>query len=729
MTYPPLPVAFINSPAMLWWAAAAAAPLVIHLLSKRKYREVPWAAMQYLLAALRKNSRRIQIEQWILLAVRTLLILLLVLALAEPFLERASLGIGSGAHVHRVLVIDGSFSMGYKPTDKSRFDLAKELAQKIVDKRHRQGDAWSLVLMADPPKVVVGPPAFDQRKFSDLIEGLRLPHGGGDLPATLVQVEQLIDKTRKEHPRLTDTEVFFLSDLGRTSWDPELRGEAVATEFHQRSVRLGQTASIYVSDLGQTNAENMAVTELAAAEPLAILSRGVKFTGQVRNFGRQQQDRQLVELWVDGRRVGEKNISLKPGETVAVEFEPYRFEAIGDHAVELRLLNDALSIDNHRWLSTRVKENLRVLCIDGKPSGAGSHQTASLLQTILSGHASPLPIASETASESALLEYELGTYDCVFLANVAQFTQAEVKVLDLYLKHGGRLIFFLGDQVQADNYNRRLTGDSADGVHILPVNLESPAPEGLYYFNPLGYQHPLLSVWKGQDNAGLASVPILRYYKVRLKEGSTAKTALGFNTGDPAIVEEPIGHGRSIVVATNADPDWSALSGSGNFAAMIGEMLELVVRGQGDEHNVVVGQALGESLRALAGKSSVSVKTPTGESNTVRVTPEGDYSHWSFDDTSTSGVYAVTYPTSTISAESFAVNVDTTESNLDKLDKKELVDRVWAGVPLVDLQEVSDELVQPTAGRNLLHQTFLMGVLGLLFLETYLAWMFGRRSV
>ena len=62
----------LNHPWMLGWLAAAAAPLIIHLLSKRKYREVPWAAMQYLLAALRKNSRRIQIEQWILLAVRTL---------------------------------------------------------------------------------------------------------------------------------------------------------------------------------------------------------------------------------------------------------------------------------------------------------------------------------------------------------------------------------------------------------------------------------------------------------------------------------------------------------------------------------------------------------------------------------------------------------------------------------------------------------------------------------
>ena len=83
----PILLALWVHPAMLGWLAAAAAPLVIHLLSRRRYREVPWAAMQYLLAAVRKNSRRIRIENWLLLAVRTALIAAVVLAVAEPMLE------------------------------------------------------------------------------------------------------------------------------------------------------------------------------------------------------------------------------------------------------------------------------------------------------------------------------------------------------------------------------------------------------------------------------------------------------------------------------------------------------------------------------------------------------------------------------------------------------------------------------------------------------------------
>src|SRR4029079_497732 len=99
---------------MLGGLAAASLPIIIHLLNRRKFREMQWAAMRFLLAAIRKNSRRIRIEQWILLAVRTLVILLVVSAMAKPFLESlGALPIIAGQRTHHVLVLDGSLSMAY----------------------------------------------------------------------------------------------------------------------------------------------------------------------------------------------------------------------------------------------------------------------------------------------------------------------------------------------------------------------------------------------------------------------------------------------------------------------------------------------------------------------------------------------------------------------------------------------------------------------------------------
>src|SRR3954447_17591939 len=86
--YPPVLFALgFGNPLMLWGLGAASLPIIIHLLNKRKFREEKWAAMRFLLAAMRKNQRKIRVEQWLLLAVRTLVVILVVLAMAKPFLE------------------------------------------------------------------------------------------------------------------------------------------------------------------------------------------------------------------------------------------------------------------------------------------------------------------------------------------------------------------------------------------------------------------------------------------------------------------------------------------------------------------------------------------------------------------------------------------------------------------------------------------------------------------
>ena len=75
-------------------------------------------------------------------------------------------------------------------------------------------------------------------------------------------------------------------------------------------------------------------------------------------------------------------------------------------------------------------------------------------------------IRAEVVSESQLARRELAPYDAVVLCNIAQFTEAEVAALDDYLKQGGGVVVFGGDQVVPDNYNRLL---HADGKGLLPA--------------------------------------------------------------------------------------------------------------------------------------------------------------------------------------------------------------------------------------------------------------------
>src|SRR3954468_17926410 len=98
-----LAVGFVTWP--FFWAglAAVSIPIIIHILNRRRFKTVSWAAMEFLLRAMRKNRRRLKFEQWLLLATRCLLLLLVATALARPLLkQRSALAIGAqrtGLHV------------------------------------------------------------------------------------------------------------------------------------------------------------------------------------------------------------------------------------------------------------------------------------------------------------------------------------------------------------------------------------------------------------------------------------------------------------------------------------------------------------------------------------------------------------------------------------------------------------------------------------------------------
>src|ERR1700743_1771050 len=87
MAFPLLLAFAFGSPLMLWGLALGGAPILIHLLHRRRYVEVPWAAMRFLIAATKKQSKRLRLEQILLLIVRTMIVLLVAGALARPSVE------------------------------------------------------------------------------------------------------------------------------------------------------------------------------------------------------------------------------------------------------------------------------------------------------------------------------------------------------------------------------------------------------------------------------------------------------------------------------------------------------------------------------------------------------------------------------------------------------------------------------------------------------------------
>jgi hypothetical protein len=126
-------VSFTFWPFAALGALCALGPLVIHLLNRRRYRVVNWAAMEFLRQAIQRNRRILQIRDILLLILRTAAVLLFGLALARPYFATQQQAFDARQPLHAVLVIDNSLSMAYESLEGSLLDKAKERARQFVE--------------------------------------------------------------------------------------------------------------------------------------------------------------------------------------------------------------------------------------------------------------------------------------------------------------------------------------------------------------------------------------------------------------------------------------------------------------------------------------------------------------------------------------------------------------------------------------------------------------------
>lgn len=719
------PLGPFGSPGMLLWAAAAAIPIVIHLLSRRRYDEVPWAAMDFLLAALRKHARRWRLEQLLLLLVRAAILVLLGLALSDPILSlwktSPALGVTTG-DTHVVLVIDGSYSMDYRDKETTRFEQAQARAEELV-RESLQGDGFSLILLAAPSSVVVGDPVFDREDMVSEIADLQRTDGGAELSSTLSEIERVLDRGARREPRLRERRVYFFTDLGRTTWGDVSNN---ATQAVLR--RLSEKAVLHVVDVGESSGQNAAVTRLGLTEGVVTVDHPTRIDIEVANFGNQDLVHHTLEVLVDGQRIAEEAVDVPAGGRATASVV-HAFPLPGEHIVEVQSAKDRLDVDNRRWLSLEVRPALEVLCVEGRAGAA-----RNVVFALDPANATQSRVRPSVQSEIALLEADLERFDCLFLCNVGRFGRDEAHLLRMYLEQGGGLVIFLGDQVQAASYNSML-GAEAGAERWLPAVVGDPVPLGAYAFDPREYRHPIVEPFRGHERAGLLSTPIWKYVRLTVNPQSESQVALAFDNGDPAIVSAPVGRGHVVLVATDGSntsldhattppTPWTAWSAWPSFPPLVQQILKEAVRGRTPLRNATVGDMLRGHLPAGTAESTVVISDPTGRDLRVSAESQGTVRQWTFADTRRCGVYSVAVGGAAGDVDRFALNVDTRESQLERIDADLLPSQFqtqWS-------EDAAASGHVEAAGPSQLFRYVLGAVLLLLLCESFLAWFFGRSD-
>jgi hypothetical protein len=724
-----------GAPALLWWLCLAAAPIIIHLLSKRRHRETEWAAMRFLLEALRKNSRRLRIEQLVLLAVRALILILVVLALAQLLLDDLGGFFRPRQPVHKVIVIDASASMGLVARDETLFERARQTARAVVE-QGRPGDVFNLVRLSNlPPAVIVPNLAYEPAKVVEEIEQMQLPHGTADVPVCLEKIADLL----KLAPEVPQKEVVFISDFQRTSWSGGPGEDAGRIKGLLKQIDVA--ASVVLVDVGQLEAANVAVTSLESLESFVTPARPAALRAMIRNFGTERVTGRQLELVVDDKVVEQRAFDLTAGAETSESFAvPFAYG--GERRVQLRLQKDAFPLDDQRWLVVPVKDRIRVLCVNGGNARSATGKATDYLELALApggsavrtgkGAADRSRIEPTVISEGELQGFDLAGYDCVFFCNVRRFTEREAQVIETYLQAGGGVVWCLGDHVSADNYDQVLF---RQGAGCLPARLgdrqgDSEKRETAFQFDPQDFSHPIVAAFQGNPEAGLERTQTYAYIQATLPAGNNSRVALNFDTGDPAIAERAFGRGRSILVTTSVDEQWGTWPLWPSFLPLVHEIVHYAVSGRWGDRQKLVGEPLTEVFAATAVDIDVGVDSPDGQTHLAHVVREESFSQFSYEQTGESGVYSVNFAHPVARSELFAVNIDPRESNLAKLVQDELAGELLAGIDFSYLTNWPGEDTAPDSAPAVQHgglsRWLLYVLLYLMFTEQLLAWDFHK---
>lgn len=724
---PPLALGVASPLLLLGGALLAGVPVLIHLLYRHRHREQPWAAMQFLREAVRKQARRVRLEALVLLAVRTLVILFAALALAQPYVELAGVPDEIEPAVQRVLVIDASLSMSAMPEGVSALDRARSIARRIVETA-RPGDTFQLVRLCEaPPQVVVRRPSHVTSEVLAEIQRLTQTEERGDVAAVLRQVSGLLAARGGPERR----EVVILTDMQASDWRP---GSETARQSLRSSLSaLAASARLTFVDVGGANSENAAVTGIRAPPASAMGREPQPIEVLVHNFGRAPTTGRTLELVADGRVVEERTLDVPPETTLSVPFNVPRGET-RESVIEARLSADLLPLDNRRRAVVPGRAPIEVLLVSGRRRAGdvfGATDFVALALDPLRGGRTDAPadatLRLAVIGDGELQDTDLRRFDCVFLCDVPLVTEQEAALLHQYVSAGGGLVIALGDGVRAANYNQHLY---RDGDGLLPAQLIEIAGgadsdgDGVR-MEPGEYEHPIIRPFAGNPEAGLLTTQVLTYFRTAVPSDSPARVVLRYSTGEAAIVEHRVGAGRVLLVTTSLDDRWGNWALWPSFVPMVHEMTRFAADSDFERRQLRVAQPLSRPLHPDEAGKPVALLAPGGDAVGTAPASDGPVATIVSAPLIQSGVYRLQIGGSD-TAEQFAVNCDTAESDLSRLDREQFAAQL---LPETEFAYVTDW--QPTVGsgglrtgRAGLTRWFLMACLTLLLVEQLMAWRF-----
>lgn len=536
-------ISFLN-PWFLAALAGAVAPLLLHLLQRRQSSRMKFSTIRFLVLAQKRSSSRIRMEHWLLWFLRTLLLILLALGFAMPMLRTSGFGKILGQAGRDVaIVLDASYSMNYVKNGIPVWETARNTAEEIIAGLGNR-DRICIFLAEDTPVPVL------EQLSGDFDQGVSLLRrreetglGTSDLPLAVEAAREALSREERRRER----EIHILTDNQALPWrkspeTPSGNAGRPETEPPGKAPASGrERPAVFATLLGVDQPIDAAPEDVTVSPPL--IRPGTPITLDLSLFNIGPVGESAVTVRIDEREVAGRAVNFTEPGRLRLRMTLPPLEP-GLHAAVLQLPEDNLNIDNRLYFLIEVTETLPALCV-GTPES-----TFFVRAALATGEKTGAGIEARHLSREALSGQTPRDAACIFLCDLPPLSGQEILSLERYVRAGGFLVVFPGDNASPDDYK---TWEILPGVPERVVSVpRSERRRTLRWREPT---HPLLREFAPESRAPEITVRRELRWKSPLPDAVIPLITAGPDL--PFLLLRPEGRGHVAMFSVTPDREWS----------------------------------------------------------------------------------------------------------------------------------------------------------------------------
>lgn len=501
------------APWFLGGLAALGVPVFVHLLRKHITIPRPVSSLMFFERGTQSSTRHRRLRYLLLFALRLALLLLVVVAFANPFLHRSAADVSG--HL-LLIVLDNSFSM----RAGTRFQSAKEQAFKLLTSKPRSQRAQIIALGGQLQ--LLTQPTSDPDLLRSVLESIQVTDGRGNFGDLGRSVRALSETS----PGPIDLHLF--SDMQRTAM-PENFADAVLPS-NVRVTLHGVTK--------EAASPNWTVESINAPAELTDPKDTTKSRLQavVAGTGTPETEK-TVSLLINGKVAAKRKVNVPANGRVPIEFVPLDV-GYGFNRCEVQIEgDDSLSADNAGVFVVRRMDPQRVLFVHAAADQRSPVYFGAALNAASRGAFVLQSMAAEQTTDIDPAKFAFTVLsDATALPSIFEHT------LEQYVAKGGNVFIALG--VDAGRRTR---------IPLWNGNLQRPRnfASGAATAGQVDFTYPALEqAQPGRDNGGWAGTKFLYAATVDV---SHARVAARLNDGTPFLLERQIGEGHVLLFASGLD--------------------------------------------------------------------------------------------------------------------------------------------------------------------------------